>query len=122
VESGSPIDTARVIAGLERLADQRSGKSKKSRPAKGDHRIYRIKVVSAEGTNESINILVDPGHKRQPEPLLQRIADQLHVSRGDVEEVLREWSRDRFLVHCRTQSAADLKPPSMRAPGSAPPR
>jgi hypothetical protein len=122
VESGAAIDTARIIAGLERLADSRTGKRKKSRPAKGDHRLYRIKVISAEGTKESLNILVDPGHKRQPEALLERIADQLQVHRDQLEDVVVNWSREQFLTHCRTRSAADLKPPSMRAPGSGPPR
>jgi hypothetical protein len=108
VEGESAIDTSRVRAGLERLADQRSGqKKKKSRPAKGDHVIFRVRVVSADGTNETLNILLDPGHKRQPEPLLERIADQLHVGRDQLEEVLDSWDKS---------ASWPTAPPSRRLP------
>lgn len=122
MEGGSAIDTARVRSGLERLADARPGQKKKGRPAKGDHFIYRIKVISASNTTETLNVLLDPGHKRQPEGLLERIADQLHVPRDQLEDVLSNWSKERFLAHCATLPAAALKPPSMRAPGTARPR
>lgn len=124
MEGRPAIDTAKLRACLALLADQRPGSKKKSRPAKGDHEIYRIKVVSAQGTNESLNILLDPGYKRQPEALLARIADQLRVSRDQLDEVVESWTKDDFLAHCSTKDADDLKPPAMRigAPGAAPPR
>ncbi|MGH2854683.1 MAG: hypothetical protein ACRDLF_10910 [Solirubrobacteraceae bacterium] len=123
MEGRPAIDTVKICACLERLADQRSGQ-RKSRSAKGDHRIYRIKVRSAQGTSETLNILIDTGHKRQPEPVLERIADQLRVSRDQLDEVAARWSKEDFLAHCAKLDAADLKPPSMRvgAPGAAPPR
>jgi hypothetical protein len=124
VESRPAIDTAKVRACLTLLADQRPGSSKKSRPAKGDHEIYRIKVVSAQGTKESLNVLLDPGYKRQPEALLAKIADQLRVTRDELDEVVTSWTKADFLAHCAKKDADDLKPPSMRigAPGAAPPR
>jgi hypothetical protein len=124
LEGRAAIHTVKIRACLERLADQRSGQKKKRRPAKGDHEIYRIRVRSAQGTSETLNVLLDPGYKRQPEPLLERIADQLRVSREQLDEVATRWSKQDFLEHCATLDAEDLKPPSMRvgAPGAPPPR
>lgn len=115
MEAGTSIDTPRIRAGLDRLADQRSGNiSKKWRSAKGDHVIYRIKVVSSQGTPEALSVLVDCGVKQQPEDYLHKIADQLRVNREDLADVIDNWSKDRFLEHCAKFEPADLKPPSMR--------
>lgn len=125
MEAGTAIDTRRIRAALERLADQRSGqRGKKARSAKGDHEIYRIKVKSRQGTSETINVLLDPSHKRQPEGNLAKIADQLRVTGDELDDVVDRWSKERFLAHCAKLDAGELKPPSMRigAPGAAPPR
>jgi hypothetical protein len=124
VEGRTAIDTHAIRACLERLADQRSGQRKKARSARGDHKIYRIKVRSAQGTTETLNVLLDIGPKRQPEPVLERIADQFRVPRDQLDEVVARWSKEDFLAHCAELDADDLKPPSMRigAPGAAPPR
>lgn len=118
------IDTRRICACLERLADQVGNSNKKWRPADGDHRIYRIKVTSSEGTRESVIVMLDVGHKRQPDGNVDKIVDQLRIDRGMLDEVVDEWTKERFLEHCATLTAAELKPPAMRrgAPGAAPPR
>lgn len=46
-------------------------------------------------------MLLDGGHKRQPEGNLDRIADQLHVTREQLVELVNGWSRDDYLKHCK---------------------
>lgn len=81
-----------------------------------------MKVRSRDGTNESIIVLLDYGHKRQPEGNLRLIADQLRVPLEDLADVVDNWDKERFLKHCATKKAAELKPPAMRrgAPGAPP--
>lgn len=104
----TPIDTRRVRTGLARLAEN------DGRPARGDHRIYKIKVVSKSGKKASVVVALDTGPKQQTGDVLDMLADQLHVAEGDLADVLANWSCERFRAHCAALSDDALKPPSMR--------
>lgn len=115
MEGGPAIDTAKIRSALDRLSD-------KSRPAQGDHTLYTIEVRSKEKTTEKVKVFLDGGHKRQPEANLDLIAEALHVSRDQLEDLVAGWSKDDYLKHCRKLRPAELRPLSLRrgAPGAMP--
>jgi hypothetical protein len=58
--SGPVIATRRIRSCLERLAGNKGNQKKK----KDDHILFKIRVLSSEGTTETVTVLLDNGLKR----------------------------------------------------------
>lgn len=112
------VNAQRARRGLERIFGPPWPKR-----GKGDHLYFRRLVVCCDGSECAVTTILDPGHKEIPSPLLRKMADQMGVPRDRVEEVLYEWTAERYLEHCATLTRDQLLPPALLrgAPGSRPP-
>jgi hypothetical protein len=76
--------------------------------------LFKIPVTSADGTAESVTVMLDTGRKEQLESIIELIADALHVPRDQLEDVIDNWTPEKFKAHCANLPSAELKPPAMR--------
>ena len=75
---------------------------------------FRLEVTSSDGVACSVNVPLKLNRERPYKNTLNQIADIFRVEREQIEDVLKNWTREQLREHLGRFSHAELKRPNLR--------